>query len=177
MDHVFNRFLENTFLDAIELARKSDVLHLTPVPPYPPAGYLCGFDTAYLCRGQSGLVEVHPGPVLAAVRFPNDYLRSVDPELYLKVAAVLTSDFTHPNVAGLNVCLGSAFAPGTPLTTLLWELYDIVSYRNVTTDEANALNPEACRLLREHGHLIDQLSPPPFLRTEHELKVKVTEAK
>ena len=58
---------------------------------------------------------------------------------------------------------------------LLWELYDIVSYQNVTLDERNALNPEACRLLREHEGLLAQLTPKPFLRRAHKLQITVRE--
>jgi hypothetical protein len=77
-------------------------------------------------------------------------------------------------VRGGVVCLGSAFAPGTPITALLWELYDICSYQNVTLDERNAMNPEACRLLREHPELLARLKPAPFLRRQHRMQIKVS---
>jgi hypothetical protein len=175
MDPVLYAFLQNTFVEATALAEKSDMLHLIPLPPLPPSTYLCEFDVHYLRRLRSGVVEIAPGPVLTALHFPEDYLRSTDPRLYLKVASILTPDLTHPNVGGTIVCLGSAFAPGTPLTALLWELYDIVTYQNVTVDERNALNPEACRLLREHAGLLAQFQLKPFLRRAHKLKITMRE--
>jgi hypothetical protein len=120
------------------------------------------------------MVDVATGPVFAALHFPADYLRSTDPRLYLKVVSVLTEDLTHPNVFGTVVCLGSGFAPGTPISALLWELYEILTYQNVTLDESNALSPEACRLLRAYRGLLDQLSPKPPMRRQHKLRIKVS---
>jgi hypothetical protein len=175
VDAVFYSFLENTYTEATALVQKSDVLKLFPIPPLPPAAYLCEFTLSYLRRLPSGVVEVASGPILAGVRFPEDYLRSTDHHLYLKVASILTFDFTHPNVNGSMVCLGSQFAGGSPITALLFELYDIVSYQNVTLDEGNALNPEACRLLREHRELLDGMERKPFMRRKTKLQVKVSE--
>jgi len=175
MDPIFRAFLENTAREAGELAERSDVMTITPLPPAPTTTYLCEFDLSYLRRLPAGTVEIAGGPLGAVLHFPEDYLRSVDPHLYVKVASVLTPDMAHPNLLGGTVCLGSGFAPGTSITWLLWELYDIVSYQNVTFDERNALNPEACRLLREHRHLLDRLQPRPFLRRERKLEVKVSE--
>jgi hypothetical protein len=162
-DQVFMTFLHNTLIQAMELADESDVLRVIPRPPLPPAAYVCEFRVPYLRRTPSGIVEVAPGPVLAGLRFPEDYLRAADPHLFLKVASILTP-LVHPNILGPLVCLGSKFAPGTPVRMLLWELYEIVAYRNVTLDEHNALDPEACRLLREHPHLLGQLEAPPLRR-------------
>ncbi len=175
MDRVLYAFLENSHTEATALAEQSDILQLTPLPPLPPSVYLCEFAVPYLHRLPSGLVEIAPGPVQMVINFPEDYLRSTDPRLYLRVASLLTPDVTHPNLWGTAVCLGSEFAPGTPITVLLWELYDIVSYQNVTLDERNALNPEACRLLREHEGLLAQLTPKPFLRRAHKLQITVRE--
>jgi hypothetical protein len=175
MDPILSAFLENTLREAGDIAEKSDVLNLVPLPPLPPSAYLCEFAVPYLRRLASGLVEVAPGPVQIVINFPDDYLRSTDPRLFLKVASVLTPDLIHPNLYGTAVCLGSAFAPGTPITALLWELFDIVSYQNVTLDERNALNPEACRLLRAHRRLLAQLHPQPFLRRTHMLQITVRE--
>lgn len=163
-DRVFANFLQNALIEARELAAESHVLRVCPMPPLPPSSYLCQFGLPYLRRLPSGLVEVAPGPVLAGIHFPEDYLRAADPHLYLKIASVLTPDLVHPNVHGSTVCLGSAFAPGTPIRVLLWELFDILAYRNVSLDERNALNPMACRLLRAHPHLFDKLESRPLRR-------------
>ena len=147
MDDVFQTFLDNTAKDAAELQVRSDVVVLDPLPPLPPSRYSCTFQVPHLRRLPSGIVEIHPGPVLCGISFPEDYLRSTDPKLFMKMASVLNPGFLHPNVLFGSVCLGSAFTPGTPIGALVWELFDIVTYRNCTVDERNALNPEACRLV------------------------------
>jgi hypothetical protein len=168
MDLIFQTFLENTARDAIELQVRSDVAMLTPLPPLPPSRYSCTFALPYLRRQSSGTVEISPGPVVCALDFPEDYLRSTDPYLFMKLASILSDGFLHPNVSPAgNVCLGVGFAPGTPIAGLVWELFDIVTYRNCTVDERNALNPEACRLVREHPSLIEKLSAPPLVRATH----------
>jgi hypothetical protein len=72
-----------------------------------------------------------------------------------------------------NVCLGGDFAPGTPLSGIVWELFEIVTYRNCTVDERNALNPEACRMVREYPLLLEQLAPPPLLRAARPIRIAV----
>jgi hypothetical protein len=62
------------------------------------------------------------------------------------------------------VCLGSAFQPGTPFRTLVTALYSVITYQVFTTDERNALNALACRLLRERGHLLTGFAGRPLLR-------------
>lgn len=178
MNPVFEAFLRNTFDEATALAEKSDVLRIAPIPPFPPSGYLCEFDVSYLRKRADGVVELKTAPAVAGLLFPEDYLHSTDPRLYLRVAQVVEPwDIVHPNVRGGVVCLGSAFAPGTPITALLWELYEIVSYQNLTLDEGNALNPEACRLLRGRPELLEELlaqsKPKPFLRRRREMRIKV----
>jgi len=173
MDVIFHRFLENMLAEAKEVAQSSDVVRLRPMPADPPVTYLCEFRVPHLWRRPSGLVELSHQPVLGTIHFPEDYLRSTDSHLYMKVASVLTPNFVHPNVYGSVVCLGSAFAPGTRLSWLLREFYEIVSYSNYSLDERNSLNPEACRLLRAHGHLLESLKPEPFLRRKRNLQIAV----
>jgi hypothetical protein len=157
MDRIFRTFLENTAAEAAEIQARSDVVLINPLPPAPPSRYCCVFDLPYLCRRTDGTVDLHEAPVMCGIHLPDDYLRSTDPRLFLKVAAVLNLDFLHPNVLSGCVCLGAAFAPGTPITALVWELFDIVSYRNCTIEERNALDPEACRLVREYPSLLANL--------------------
>lgn len=169
-DRVFLAFLHNTLIQALALVEESDILRILPLPPLPPSRYLCEFQVPYLRRLPSGVVDVAPGPVRAGLSFPENYLYAADPHLYLKVASMLTQDFVHPNVRGSVICLGSAFAPGTPFRVLAWELYDILAYRNVTMDERNALNGEACRLLRACPEMVDRLEIPPLVRRERSVR-------
>jgi hypothetical protein len=172
-DVIFQRFLDNAAAEAEDLADRSDVLSVH-TDPRAPATFWCEFAVPYLQRLAGGLVGIHPGPVLAAVHFPPDYLRSTDPHLYLHVAAVATPRVAHPNIRGSGVCLGSAFRAGTRLGIILRELYEIFTYSNYSLVESNSLNPEACRLLRAHGHLLEDLAPRPFVRRTPHLRVRVS---
>jgi hypothetical protein len=174
MDRVYRTFLENTHTEALALEAKSSVLRLQAVPPLPSSRYQLRFDVPHLRRTDEGTVDAASGPVHCLLHFPSDYLRSVDPKLYLKVAFLLTPEFVHPNVREGSICLGVGFEPGTPISGLVWQVYEIVTYRNCTVDERNALNPEACRLLRACPELLDRLERPPLFRRRHgwELKVK-----
>lgn len=173
MDPVFHNFLTSVWREAKNLQARSDVLTITPLPPLPPSTFLAEFELPYLQRLRDGLIGVAPGPISAVLRFPENYLRSADPLLSARVVSVLTDDLVHPNVYGPVVCLGSAFAPGTPLVPLLWELWEIFTYQNLTLDERNALDPEACRLLRAHPGLLAQLTIKPFLRRQTSARVEV----
>jgi hypothetical protein len=173
MDGTYQRFLENTRIEASELEGKSRLFRLHGMPPSPSSRYQLTFDLAYLRRTASGTVERANGPVHCLLHFPGDYLRSADPKLYLKVAFMLTSQFVHPNVRDGSICLGVNFAPGSPITAVVWQVFDIVTYRNNTVDERNALNPEACRLLRARPELIDQLDRPPLFGRKHDWRTKV----
>lgn len=159
MDRTFEHFLENTASDAAELQRTSDLVVLDPLPPSPPSRYLCRFSVAYLRRTPAGTVAIDPGPVNCCIRFPGDYLRCVDSRLFIRVASVLTP-VLHPNIFEGIVCLGAGFAPGTPIRAVVWQLFQILTYRNCTVDERNALNGEACRLLRMYPELLQRLDRP-----------------
>jgi hypothetical protein len=177
MDAIYLHFLENTFAEAQALVSKSDVLHLTALPPHPPASYLAEFRVDYLMRKPSGTVARAHGSVLTALHFPEDYLRSTDPRLSMKVASLLGPPwFVHPNVRSGVICLGAAFAPGTGIGLLLREIYEIVSYSCYTLVETNSLDPEACRLLRANPEILASFHPAPFIRRDQKLQIRVSEA-
>lgn len=172
MDQIFRRFLTSARADAEEINQKSGVARVA-LNPASPATFLCEFQAPYLRRLPGGTVGIHPGPVLAAILFPEDYLRSSDAHLYTRVAAVLSPHLVHPNVLGPVVCLGYRFRPGTRLGLIVHELYEIFTYSNYSLVESNSLNPEACRLLRAHAHLLEQLHSPPWLRRKRSFTVRV----
>ena len=172
-DRVLKRFLESNQKAALDLSAVSEVLTVVPLPPFPAATYLAEFRVPHLRRMDSGRVEVADGPVVEKIHFPADFLRSADPHLPMKVVSILSPrTFVHPNVAFGSVCLGYLFAPGTRLELLLRELYEIVSYRNYTLDESNAMDAEACRLLRAHPELLDKLQPKPLVPRRRRVRVE-----
>ena len=161
-DPILSGFLEDSLLKGYRLAKQSKNFALLPEPlTYPPLKYVLLFnDIEYLSYEPGHSIEKVKGTVHVIVKFPLDYLRSVDQNLYVKIAAVLEQDFFHPNVYSSigTICLGRQFSPGTPLDSLTWHIFDIITYRNFTVNENDALNPQACRFMRENPGIIKSLN-------------------
>jgi hypothetical protein len=174
MDQIFLAFLENTAADAAELQQKSDLLTLRGIPPMPASKYECSFRVPYLRRLPTGIVVMDPGPVQCTISFPNNYLHSADSGLPVRVASIESPGFLHPNVLYGAVCLGRQFAPGTPIEALVWELFEIVTYRNCALD--HALNQEACRLIREYPSLLEAMGRPSLFRSDRSIRISVKPA-
>ncbi len=176
-DKVFCRFLQNSFRRAKQLAEKSEVLSIIDQEGDPPFLFLLEFNniTHLIKDPESGGVVPFTSPVFANVFFPPDYLRSVDPALYLKMVTIPNQGFFHPNVKLPHgwVCLGHEYLPSTDLSDLIFHVYDIITYQNMTVDERDALNPEACRYLRRNPDIIAGLKSPPLRHRELHVKVKV----
>lgn len=174
MDQVIGRFLANCYAKVRALAASSDTLEIEAHLVWPPAAYRCVFHVPYLRCGPGGVVEPAPGPVLALVHIPPDYLHPMHKCIYLRVASVWNPDIVHPNISPAGtVFLGLQLPPCMPVHALLHHPYDIVSYRNCGLNEGNAFNGEACRLLRQHPEMRRALKPPPLVRRKHRLQVQV----
>lgn len=175
MSGVYRNFLQAGFVDAMELAEQSGGrLQVFPQTPLPPSRYGIAFNVSFLRQLPSGSVEmVSSEPVLLGLSFPESYLRSPDRYIALSAVSVLTPRVLHPNIRGSLVCLGDRITPCPPLRILLFELYDVIGYRNLGLDERNALAPEACRFLRAHPDLLRRLAAPP-LRGRSALSVTVS---
>jgi hypothetical protein len=165
-DPILSEFLHQSYAEALALATQSQILTVFSLPGQPlPAQILCAFHgIPHLRKRLDGTIDVVPeGEVLVGIHFPPDYLRSTDRALYLKLISLLSPPtFFHPNVHAPALCPGAHLTPGMPLVALLWHIFDIVSYRNINLDELNALEPQACRYLRQHPEILAQLRPPPL---------------
>lgn len=176
MNRVYETFLQRGMIDAMELADQSEGrLRVAPEPPLPASRYAIVFNVPFLRQQPSGMVEmVTTEPVLVGLSFPEAYLRSTDPHLVLSVVSVLTPRVLHPNVKGSVLCMGANFTPGMPLGILLFEIYEIIGYRNLGLDERNALAPDASRFLRANSDLLKRLAAPPLRGRRPSLSVTVT---
>lgn len=176
-DKIYLRFLENSFEKARQLEAESDILTIADKRGNPPYHFLLKFEPVHhlVQNFDTGQVQLIQAPVLLDVCFPEDYLRSLDPELYLKMVAILNPAFFHPNVKPFlgYVCLGHDFLPGTPLSDLIYHLYDIITYQNTTVDEQDAFNPAACSYLRQYPEVLKQIQNPPLRRRKLNLNIKV----
>lgn len=167
-DKVYLGFLEKSFSQAKQLEADSDILTILYTKDNPPSRFLLQFDDIdYLTQNEeTGRVAIVSEPLLVDVCFPSDYLRSTDPQLYLRVVTLLNPGFFHPNVRlpfGA-ICLGHDFLPGTLLSDLAFHIYEIITYQNMTVDERDAFNPSACRYLRQYPEVLRKMRRPPILR-------------
>ena len=150
MDRIYETFLEAQFEAGMALARDSDLLELIPVSEGACPRYVARF----FC---TGLVKNVDGEIVEANRFdvgiwlPPDYLRFADP---LRVVTWLgPRSIFHPNISATlpMICLGR-LTPGTALTDLLLQAFEIITFKKITMSEHDALNFEACAWARKHPH-------------------------
>jgi len=147
-DVVFTSFLERQLDSGLRLAAESDLLELVPMGDPPPQHYIAQFR----CRG---LVRTTEGEVVeadnfgVAITFPEDYLRRADPSSV--VTWLGPRNVFHPNISDRApvVCVGR-LSPGTELVDLLFQLFEMITWRKVTMREDDALNAAACVWARSH---------------------------
>ncbi len=147
-DRILEGFLGRQQEEGLALARSSDLLDLRPLDPPPARHYVAGF----CCRG---LVRSNDGRIGLAERFelgiwfPSDYLRRADP------FQVLTwfgpRRVFHPNISDRAplICIGR-LAPGTPIVDILYQCFEVITYRKVTMMEHDSLNRDACAWARRN---------------------------
>lgn len=167
-DRILESFLQRQQQEGLELAQSSDLLDIFPAVTVPgpfPFVFQAGDHNIspgatppdrYIARFHcTGLVRPNDGEVCEAddftigIWFPSDYLRRVDP--YRILTWFGPGEVFHPNICyrGPFICVGR-MAPGTPLTDLLYQCFEIITYNKVTMREDDALNRAACAWAREH---------------------------
>jgi hypothetical protein len=132
------------------LAAASDLLELEPIGGSPAARYVADFSCRGLVRLSTGAIDVAER-FAVGIEFPEDYLRHVEP---MRVVTWLgPPNVFHPNISPVApvICVGR-LAPGTPLVDILFQVFDMVTYRRLTPREDDALNKEACVWARRNQH-------------------------
>jgi hypothetical protein len=170
-DRILEGFLMRQLEQGMALAEESDLLDLIPLPGPLPQRYIARFLCRGLVRGDDG--EVRPADRFeVGIHFPSDYLRRAN------AFEVLTwlgpSNIHHPNImsrAGA-ICVGR-LAPGTDLVSLLYQLFEIITYRRVTVNERDALDWEACRWARNHPERLP-VDSRPLKRRRMGLEIEIT---
>jgi len=135
----------------MQLAKQSDLLELTPLGLTPPHMYLAKFSCNGLVRLDNGTIS-EANKFVVGIRFPRDYLRSVDPLLPFQMLTWFEPlEIWHPNISNELpiICVGR-LAPGTELVYILYQLFEIITYNKVTMVESDALNREACAWARRN---------------------------
>lgn len=171
-DKVFAGFLERQFEAGMELAKQSDLLELTPLGSAPPSMYLAKFSCKGLVRSDNGTIS-EANKFVVGIRFPSDYLRSVDPRLPLQMLTWFEPlEIWHPNISNELpiICVGR-LTPGTELVHILYQLFEIITYHKVTMVESDALNKEACAWARRNQNRFP-VDPRPLKRRGLNLTLK-----
>jgi hypothetical protein len=144
-DNVLMAFLQGQREACTALAASSDLVTLTPLGASPVHRYLAEFRCKGLVRVDGEIVETNR--FLVGIRFPAHYLRGFNP------AEVLTwlepANVWHPNIRPPFICVGH-LTPGTSLQSLVYQVYEMITYQRVTMREDDALNPAACVWARRH---------------------------
>jgi hypothetical protein len=158
MDRILENFLSSQMEEGLELAAASDIVDLLPLDGPPPQHYVAEFHCRGLVRTEDGQIR-HWDHFAVGIHLPDDYLRSVDPFAVLRWLSPPSREHPttfvwHPNISvkAPIICAGK-IAPGTSLTSLLHQLYEIISYQNYTPNEYDALNRECCSWARSNASL------------------------
>jgi len=149
-DPVLESFLIHQRQEGMALADASDLLDLQPLGDVAPTRYIASFSCRGLMRDPGGRI-VESDRFAVGIWFPSDYLRRADT---FTVATVLTPrSCWHPNISARtpHICLGF-LTPGTELTSILYQCYEIYTWNRVTMVESNALNAAACAWARRNQH-------------------------
>jgi len=150
-DKILESFLEAQNREGLELAGESDLLELYPQGSRPFRCWIARFHCKGLVLSNQGKVS-EADDFAVAIYFPDDYLRRAH------TAEVLTwltpGNVFHPNVARdlPLICIGR-MSPGMGLVDILYQVYEIITYRKITMNERNSLNKPACRWARQNTDL------------------------
>ncbi|MFQ5738712.1 MAG: hypothetical protein ACE5JX_06830 [Acidobacteriota bacterium] len=189
--------------DGLALAAVSDILQLHPVPSDLLSSFVRPTDLAlalaflrtlkgetsssmfdeapprvyvaeYHCRGLIAEGQsVRPADHFAvAIRFPETYLR-FKPQTHEILSWLGPHNTFHPNIRFPFVCVGP-IQTGTPLSDLLYQIYEIITYRKSNPREGDALNSEACVWARHHQSRLP-LDGRPLKRRKMAFSIQVTE--
>lgn len=102
-----------------------------------------------LVKTPEGRIQVHAESAVG-LHLPSNFLSWVDP---MSVVTVLAPHGSfHPNVRAPVACIGP-IEPGELIDSLIYRVFDLVSYNNFTTDERDALSFEACQFARSRIEL------------------------
>jgi hypothetical protein len=147
-DKILDAFLRAQEAGGMALAAASDLLELDPIGASPAARYVARYSCRGLVRLSTGVIDVAEA-FAVAIQFPVDYLRRVEP---MQVVSWLAPrNVFHPNISpGAGVICVGRIGPGTPLVDILYQVFEMITYRRMTMREDDALCREACAWARNH---------------------------
>jgi hypothetical protein len=154
MDQIYEAFLEEQLTEARALAAASDLIDVVPLGSTPQQRFL----VRYRCRGlvrEPGAEPIEAEKFACGFQMPHDFLHRANP--FEVVTWLGPVNFFHPNYSaagpfGTPILCAGIVLPGTPLCELIERCYEIITYRNVTMSEDDALDFEACQWARANQH-------------------------
>jgi hypothetical protein len=132
---------------AESLNRRTDRVRVVVQPGRPPTRHLLIFDCRSLVAGPDRRI-VEADRFIVGVNFSADHLDRLDAARLVCLIAPLRA--FHPNIRWPRVCVGHLYS-GSPLVDIVEQIYDILTYRNVTMREEDALNPSVCAWARANA--------------------------
>jgi hypothetical protein len=145
-DRILEAFLTRQREEGMALAQSSDLVTLVSDGGAPPRRYVARFSCTGLCRTPAGeITRMDYSEV--GIFFPDDYLRRLDP--YQVLMWLGPRNVWHPNISDRAplICLGH-LGPGTRLTDILYQLFEIITYQRYSTHDA--MNSDAAAWARAH---------------------------
>ncbi len=172
VDRILDGWLRNQLQEVIDLAASSDLVQILPLSGDPPKKYIVEFRCKGLVERDGQVVETNR--FVAGIWFPPDYQRHVNP--YQVITLLEPLNLWHPNYDPKQrvICIGN-IPPGTPLTSIIYQLFEIFSYQRVTMREDDALNWPACAWARENT-IRFPIDARPLKRRDPELPEDMAEA-
>jgi hypothetical protein len=145
MDAIMSSYLEEMEAEAMELVGRSDLIELFPEGPSPNQNFVVRYNCRGLVETPEGIVEA--SRMVLGVSFPFDYWERADP---MRVLTLLDPpELFHPNVRFPFICPGY-LNPGTTLTEIIMQCFEIYTYQKYNVRENDALNGKACGWARRN---------------------------
>ncbi len=165
-DPIMASFLEQQEIEAMELDRASDRLHIEPIGPRPRQRYILHFDCGTLVRTSAGITEANGFDV--GIYIPADYWeRAVASEI---ITLLWPVGLWHSNVRFPFICPGR-LVRGTPLVDIIMQVHAILTFQKITIREDDSLQPEASSWARENIHRFP-IDPRPLRRRRITFQVR-----
>jgi len=145
MDAILGSYLEEMEAEAMALVSRSDLVELFPMGSSPNQQFVVRYNCTGLVDTPEGIVETPRMDI--GVSFPLDYWERANP------AEVITllepNNVFHPNVRYPFICPGH-LTPGTTLTDIIMQCFEIYTYQKYNVREDDALNSKACGWARRN---------------------------
>jgi hypothetical protein len=172
-DSMWAKFASVQAQEIQAFADGSDHLDVFPQPEHdPPSVWLVEFQCLNLVRPPGGSIAI-ADRCRVAIRLPSDYLARADTFEILRWVG--PAHPFHPNIHPVApvLCAGLLY-PAMELVELVLQIHQVVTWRNVTLVESDALNRDAIAWARSNPELYP-IDDRPLRRTSAALSATVTD--